>query len=112
MKLLSVDEREHLRDIFENIFDSQVPGDEAHVIENEDGFVVVEHLYRAGPWYLRPEIQGTSKAGTAIRRFAKYLLEKIPQGESIIVITSSDSQERLCRKIGMREVGKCYRLDR
>jgi hypothetical protein len=110
MKLLET--REHLRDIFENQFDSQLPGDEAHIIESEDGFVVIEHLYRAGPWWLKPEIRGTSKAGTAIRRFAKFILEHLPKGESVIVITSSDSQEKLCRKIGMRKVGSCYRLDR
>ena len=113
MRLFNKDEREALRSTFENEFGYPLPGDEAHIVGDDDSFVVVELLNEAGPWYIKPDLRNTTKAGVLIRKLAKYLLKVIPRGQSIIVVATSEGQSKVCRKIGMRQVkGTLWRLDR
>lgn len=105
---------ETLRPIFEKDFDSLLPEKErSHIFVDEEGaMVTVELLLRANMWWVAPEHRGKAKAGVLLRRMIRCLLNTIPKGSSVVVVASSASQEKLCRKVGMTEVeGTMFRFD-
>lgn len=115
MRLIKDEERESLRQIFENEFDSLLPEPEqSHIVTDDEGsLVTLEFLLRANMWRLDPKHRGTVKGSILMRNLMKYILKTVPKGTSIVVLASNEKQARLCRKVGLRKCeGTLYRIDR
>jgi predicted GNAT family acetyltransferase len=118
IKLISGYDRESLREIYENEFDSEMPTDEqANVVAIiDDGelqaFMTAETLLRTDQWWVSPSYRGTAKAAVLIRRIARYLFGSVPKGTGVIIFAANENQGRLFEKLGFRPIeGKIYRLD-
>lgn len=119
VKLLSADERESIRDIFETTFDSALPDEEqANIIGYvEDGeikaCVTAEVLFRTDMWYVSPEHRKTTKGAKMIAAMIRFLFKYVPAGHSVIVIADNDRKASLLTRLGFREIqGRTFRLDR
>lgn len=115
VSLLTSEERESLRGIYENEFDSALPSaDQANIVAvTEDGeiqaFITAEILIRVGMLWVKPDAQ---KKPSKIKQLIRYLFKSIPQGQSAIAIASSEKYESLFERIGMRPIeGRVFRID-
>jgi hypothetical protein len=106
-----LENREALRPVFEGEFNSELPAEnQANIIGDERGFVVAEHILRVGMIYIKPDVRNTPKSHSFIREVVRFLLKKIPRGTSVICI-ATEGEEKLFKRLGMREVGTAYRID-
>ena len=110
IKLLNGDEREQVRGVYENEFESDVP-DESHAnvvacLEDDEllGFMTAETLLRTDQWWVSPPYRNTPKAAAIIRKLARYLFRVVPKGTSVVIFAANDNQGRLFQKLGFREV--------
>lgn len=116
--LLNEDERPVLFDIYDKEFDSDLPRPkEANIVAVKNGddieaFVTAEVLIRADMWWVKEELRNTPKAAAHIRRLARYLIQNVPPGSSVITLAGCDTHRKIFERIGMRNVpGEVYRLD-
>jgi len=115
---LLAEEREVLRPVFENEFQSEVPEtSQANLTawideqKNITAFAVSEVLIRLGLLWTHPRHRGKEGAKN-MKAVLEYIRESIPKGASVVVFSTESRFDRLCRKFGMREVeGKIFRLD-
>lgn len=119
VKLLTAEEREKLRDIFETVFDSELPDEEqANIIGYvEDGeikaCVTAEVLFRTDMWYVSPRHRKTTKGAKMIAEMIRFLFRYVPTGHSVIVFADDDRKASLLTRLGFREIkGRTFRLDR
>jgi hypothetical protein len=117
LRLLTVDEKISLADVFITEFDNSAIPFDANVIgvfeDNEIiGFTVAETLLRVGLIWTKPKIRQTMKSAVIAKEMVNYAYKSIPQGASVIVISSDAKFEKLLTKLGMTEVeGKVFRKD-
>jgi hypothetical protein len=106
-------EREKYREVFENEFDSEVPREaQAHVFATDKAFVTLEYLLRAGLIWIDPSIRNTPEAISHLKELVTHLKDIVPPGQSVIAIASTEKEERLMRRMGMREIsGTIFRYD-
>ncbi len=120
IQLISGEDRERLRGIYESELDSELPAEEqaniVAVIEDDElqAFMTAETLIRTDQWWVSPKYRNTSKASALIRKLARYLFANVPRNSSVIIFAANDNQGRLFTKLGFTEVEnvRVYRLDR
>lgn len=116
IRLLDNVEREQLREVFREEFDSALPdANQANILVYEEdgrilGFITAEMLIRAGMIWVEPTKRG-SAAAKIVKALAQYLEANIPHGSSVVTI-GDEKYDGLFTKLGMRKIdGQVYRKD-
>lgn len=116
LRLLTDDERQCLKVVFDKAFESELPSaTQANILAVvEDGqiiaFLTAEVLIRAGMLWVHPKKRGTAQSARMIKALARETAQSIPKGASVITIGTEYAD--LFKRLGMRKVeGDVYRID-
>ena len=117
IKLLNNSERESLREIYRDEFDSLLPDEvQANIVaitEDDEiqAFLTSEVLIRVGLMYVKPEHRNTVKSARMARQLARYVATNLPKGASVIAIDTGGF-EKLFERLKMeKQEGTVYRID-
>lgn len=106
--------REKFRDIYHEIFESDLPSvEQANIIAIDDkAFITVEVLLRAGMVWVEPSIRNTPESARCLKELVTHLQSVIPKGSSVIAIASTEKEKRLMKRLKMRPIeGQVFRID-